>query len=272
MVSTASIITMAFCLLAGIGLPTAFILVILKIFKLRLRPFWIGCAVWVIFAIVLEQIFHKLVLGTPTGSSIKANVLWMALYGGLAAGIFEETGRFLAIRHTLKKEQANDMNALSYGMGHGGCEAAFILIFGMINNILCAILINTGTTGLITASLNAEQTAAAQKAFETLINTPPASFLASPAERITAILLHISLSVIVWFAVTRRKIYLYPIAILLHASVDSISMILTHKGLSIWLIESIILVMTVAVAAAAFLLWKTKGRMCPEYMPPIQAE
>lgn len=60
-----------------------------------------------LFAMVLEQIVHSIVLGSPAGIVIR-NHLWLyALYGSLMAGLFEETGRFLAMRYVLKKEHGN---------------------------------------------------------------------------------------------------------------------------------------------------------------------
>ena len=52
------------------------------------------------------------------------------------AGIFEETGRFLAFKTVLRKKQGKDINALMYGAGHGGFEAAALLGITMINNII----------------------------------------------------------------------------------------------------------------------------------------
>ena len=54
---------------------------------------------------VLERIFHFLVLQSGAGTVIQGNIWLYALYGGLAAGIFEETGRFLAFRFVLRGRQ-----------------------------------------------------------------------------------------------------------------------------------------------------------------------
>lgn len=60
------------------------------------------------------------------------------------AGLFEETGRFLAMRYVLKKEHGNAHNALMYGAGHGGLEMFVILSLGMINNLIYSVMINLG--------------------------------------------------------------------------------------------------------------------------------
>ncbi len=111
-------------------------------------PFFVGCAVFVVFALILEALVHNLVLQGSAGAKIQNNTLLYALYGGLMAGLFEETGRFLAFRTVLKKRQGNDRNALMYGAGHGGIEAILLLGFAYISNLIMAVLINAGQTEL----------------------------------------------------------------------------------------------------------------------------
>ena len=256
MVPVSTFITIVFGLLCGVAIPLALILVIRRKFHLALRPFWIGCAVWVLFAMVLERIMHTFVLKSPIGAAVQTNMWWLALYGGLAAGIFEETGRFLAMRHVLKKEWSDDRNALVYGAGHGGCEAAAILLIGMANNLIYSILINQNMTGILTGAVSGDQVAAVQNLFDTLITTPSATFLVSPVERLSAVILHIALSVIVWFAVTRNRIWLFPVAIAIHAVVDGVAVILSKSGMGMWWVELVVFAMVVATVALACFLWK----------------
>jgi uncharacterized membrane protein YhfC len=88
-----------------------------------------------LFAFVLEQIVHSIVLTSPAGTKIQGSIWLMALYGGLMAGLFEETGRFLAFKTILRSKRNNDANALMYGAGHGGFEAMMILGITMISNL-----------------------------------------------------------------------------------------------------------------------------------------
>ena len=60
----------------------------------------IGAAVWFIFAIVLETV-PKIFLLTPTtaiGEKIASEPILMTTVAALLAGIFEETGRLIALR------------------------------------------------------------------------------------------------------------------------------------------------------------------------------
>ena len=64
----------------------------------RWRAFLLGAAVFLVFALVLEQRAHQLILGGPAGGVITGDLGLYALYGGLMAGLFEETGRFAAFQ------------------------------------------------------------------------------------------------------------------------------------------------------------------------------
>ncbi|MBQ9322755.1 MAG: YhfC family intramembrane metalloprotease, partial [Clostridia bacterium] len=93
-----SMALMAAAMVFAFGAP----IVLLFYYKKRgaqVLPFFIGCAVFVVFALILEALVHNIVLkGLPVGEKIMGNTLLYALYGGLMAGLFEETGRFLAFK------------------------------------------------------------------------------------------------------------------------------------------------------------------------------
>lgn len=103
MVSTLSIVFMVLNMLLGILIPVGLLLFFRKKYQVTVKSFFIGCAVMLVFALILEQIVHFVVLGSEAGTMIQNNMWLYALYGSLMAGIFEETGRFLAMRFLLKK-------------------------------------------------------------------------------------------------------------------------------------------------------------------------
>lgn len=255
MISYVSIAVMAFDLLLGIALPTALAIILRKKFKLGLKPFFVGCAVWIIFVMVLEKILHTVILKSPFGAVIQGNVWYYALYGGLAAGLFEEGGRYLAMKTVLRKEHGDKRNSILYGAGHGGIEAFVILSLGMVNNLTYSILYNTGNISLVTAFLDEGQRSTFQMVLDQLAAASPATFLAGPAERITAIIFHIALSVIVWMGVTGKRALMLPLAIFLHFTVDAVSVILSRQGIGIALTEVIIFAMVVPVAWYAYRLF-----------------
>ncbi len=51
---------------------------------------------------------------------ISGNPFLYAIYGGLAAGIFEEFGRFFCMITVMKRFMYQRENSIIYGIGHGG--------------------------------------------------------------------------------------------------------------------------------------------------------
>lgn len=255
MVPSLSIVFIAFNLLFSVALPVFLAVFLMKKLKIRLTPFLVGCAVWIIFALLLEQCMHTLVLNR-FGKIIQSRTLYYALYGGLAAGIFEETGRFLAMKTLLKPYYGKDGTALMYGAGHGGVEVLLILGIGMLNNLIYAILCNTGHLELLTAPLTEAQQIQFQGVIDQLVSVSPLTFLAAPFERISAVILHIALSVLVWLSVTRKKFWMFPLAIFLHFVMDAGAVLLSKTGIGTLLTELVIFAFSCLVSFVAWKLWK----------------
>jgi len=193
----------------------------------QVLPFFVGCATFVVFALLLESQVHRLVLNGPLGQTIRGNTLLFALYGGLMAGVFEETGRFLSFRTVLKKRLDNDENALMYGAGHGGIEAIVLVGLAYISNIAMAVLINAGQAEQLTGGLAGAAADQVRAAVDTLVATAPWTYLLALVERAVAITSHICLSVLVWFAAKKPgKGWLFPLAVLLHAALDAATVLL----------------------------------------------
>lgn len=259
MVSVGAIILMIVDFIIAFLIPIIPAIIVKRKYKASMKVFFIGWAVWFVFAMILEQIMHMLVLKSPAGDIIRNNMWLYGLYGGLAAGIFEETGRFLAMKTLFRKNYDNPYNSIMYGVGHGGFEAMYLLGIGMINNLIYAIMINAGQTSVLLDSVPETQQATVQQVFDSLIETPTYMYLMGPLERVSAVILHIALSVIVWIGVVKNKKALYPLAIALHALVDAAMVIINSFGIPVLLLELIVLVMALCVALVAGLLWKSNG-------------
>ena len=238
-------------------LPVALFLYLRFVKKADIYPFFAGCTVMLLFAFILESGAHSLVLSSPAGPVIRGNIWLYALYGGLAAGLFEETGRYLAFAFALKKYRSKNVNALMYGAGHGGFEAIVIVGLTMINNITWSLMINNGSISTLLGSLSGDQLAQAQQSVTLLAATPSYQFLLGGVERLFAIALHIALSVIVWFSVKwNGKLYLYPAAILIHFAVDAAAALLSGLGVNVIAIEAVVAILTAAAVFFARRLWR----------------
>lgn len=264
MIQTSSIIAMA-----SAGLVCTLYPIILLVFWRKktgaaVAPFFVGAGTFFLFALVLEQILHQVcMLGdNAVARTISTSVVLSTLYGGLAAGIFEETGRFVAFK--LMKKHDNRETAVTYGIGHGGIEAILLVGVNMLIYAGLSLFLNqTGTAnvGIIGGPDGPTSVFLGDPdgmLMRTLQSITPAGCAMATYERLVTVLFHVALSVLV-FAAARRpgKLWLYPVAILLHACVDFIA-VLYQLGIikSLLLTEGFITVYTVLVVAFARWVWR----------------
>lgn len=252
-----SFVTMGISLLFGIAIPVGLFIYYRKKYDCKIKPFITGFAIFAIFALVLERIFHTITLGGGRQQALMAKPVLYGLYGGFMAGFFEETGRLLAFKTILEKSQDNDNTALMYGAGHGGFEAFYLLFATAVSNIVMAVMINSGNTQALTANLTGEKLIATQQLLTTIISTHPLTFCAGVIERIPSVAIHISLSIIVWFAAkNKRNWYFYPLAILLHLIVDAIAGTLSIMNVNVVLIEVILYICAGIIVFVAYKIWR----------------
>lgn len=202
------VFSIALCLLSTAGL----FLLLRKRLRLKIAPVFIGALSFFVFALVLEQLLHSFVLQRgETGDIALLYRPWLfVLYSIFAAGLFEETARF-AVFKLLKAKYTGVSTAISYGIGHGGLEVALTCLLAMAANLVLSLMANTGR-GI---GLPEAQAAAVMAA---LAETKPWMFAISGIERVSAMGIHISMSVLVWHAAnTKGTAWLYPLAICLHA-------------------------------------------------------
>ena len=204
----------------------------------------IGAATFFLFAMVLEQILHAVVLGVG-GERITGNIWIYGLYGGLAAGLFEEVGRFVAMRFAMKK-QLSLPNALMYGVGHGGIEAILIVGLASVSNLVTSIMINAGTLEASLGALDQATKEATLTQLSALWTTPSYQFFLSGIERIVAVTLHIALSVLVFQAVKLGKKRYWFLAFAIHVGVDFATVIAANY-LNLVLVEVMLAVLVAGV-------------------------
>ncbi len=254
MVPVSSIISMAFCALLGIAAPIALAWWLVKKYRVQPLTILVGAGVFIVFALVLESLVHQVVLKGPHGPTIMGNIWYYALYGGLAAGIFEETGRFLAMKYLLKKAPGKALTGVAYGVGHGGAEMLMIFGITMISNIVLSVMINAGAADTLIASAPAEAQEQVQAQFAQLQSASAGTFLLGIWERISALILQISLSILVWVAVRKggKWLWLFPAAILLHFIVDACAVVLA-KTASMVVVEVIVFALALAVGAIGWM-------------------
>lgn len=244
-VQIASIIGMCLTLLISFGLPIGLMLYAMNKLKAKMINFWIGAATFVVFALVLEQILHTVMIN-QFGEALTGNVLIKAIYGGLAAGIFEEVGRFVSMKLFMKRT-LNKENAFMYGVGHGGIEAMIIVGLTTISNLISAYMINTGLMAKSMELFDSDTQKQTIDQLSLLWTSSPVDFYMAGVERVVAITLHLCLSYIVYRAIKDGKIQLLFLSIGLHAFADFATVLVA--GFAPVIVVEIVLIVIVAVIA-----------------------
>ena len=221
MVPGASIAGMVFSLVVSFALPIGLFVYAKKKLGAKTAPFFIGCGVFFVMVLMLEAAIHRIVFQLA-GEALTGSVILYAVYGGLMAALFEETGRYIAMRFLVKP--MDFPNAFMYGAGHGGVEAMLLCGVASISNIAGAVMINSGTMSAQLATLDAEKAADTAAALSALWTTPSLTFFAGGVERIIAVVLHLSLSILVFQSIRKKapmelvRAYRFP-----HVNMDLIA-------------------------------------------------
>ena len=250
-ISNATIFVLIFNVVISTAIPILLFIIFKRRFGCAVRPFFYGAATFVLFALVLEQAVHLLVLRSALGVTIGQNAWLFALYGGIMAGVFEESGRLVVFSTLLKKRMDNDRDALMFGAGHGGIEVIAVFTAAMVINLVYAISLSLGKEAVMLASMEGERLALTQAIFTTLSVTPPPLYLVGLIERVIAVVLHLSFSVLVWTAVKEGKIKYFWLALFLHAAVDMVAVLMSRTGVSIMIIEVVVALFALLAALLA---------------------
>jgi uncharacterized membrane protein YhfC len=211
MISSAALISMVITSVFISLLPMIVFAFFRKKEKIGFKSVLIGAVGFFVTVQILEQSLHKVVIG----NNLIPNPILFSIYGALAAGVFEETARFIAFK-TILKNNHQWKDGIAYGIGHGGIEA---IIIGA-TFIVMGIMIRTGTFDTILGQqVSADQAAQMKKLI--IQNAANSNLLLDIIERIFAFGIQIALTMVVLYAVKYRKnIYLF-IAILLHTLIDT---------------------------------------------------
>ncbi|WP_239549281.1 YhfC family intramembrane metalloprotease [Scopulibacillus daqui] len=207
------------------------------------KPVLIGVLIFIVFSQMLEKFLNVYILNiNPYTSAWFNNPYLYALYGGLAAGIFEELGRFIGFYYLLKNDR-EWKHGIAYGIGHGGIESILIGVFGGIQFLTLSFLINSGQFNTL-LNLHDKSDSSLLMIKEHLINQPT-FFLLGGIERIFSFVIQLSLSLLVLYAIRNKKIRFLLYAILIHTSVDFFALISQKFQLSPFFVEGILFIMMI---------------------------
>lgn len=265
-ISIWSLITIGVDIALGFIIPFGLYFVLKNLFKCVKKGFFEGIAAAIIIGLLLKQLIHSLVLSTPVGDAILNNGWLYGLYAGLVSALLEESIRIYAFKKRLGDYQDHDFNALMFGAGQGGAEAIYALVVSLASTMQAAFLIYNGQAEVMYYELDGEALESSLAAIEQLCAVHPVTFLSYAVERIAVVAMHMSLSVLMWFAVKKGGNTfwkLFGASIGLHVLLEMIAPVLNQYGANLWVVElGICLAAAVCVAAAHFV-WK-KYHIKPE--------
>ncbi|MEH7094465.1 YhfC family intramembrane metalloprotease [Neobacillus vireti] len=233
MVSTATIISMFVPIVFSFVLFIGLILFFRKKSGIAVKPVIIGAIGFVVITQILEKALHLAVI---TAFPHYADHPWaFGVYGGMAAGLFEELGRFLLFTWLLKKFH-DYKGGISFGVGWGGIEAVVLMLTMIVPNILFAFMINAGTLEKsLGGQIPTDQLAMMKDA---VLNNGIPYYLLAAVERFFAVFMQIAFSLWVLIAVIKKKFVYVLYAILIHAAIDfPLVFVQTGYFTNLWVVE-----------------------------------
>lgn len=231
MVPTSTVVTILITLFVTMVLPL--IVYIIYGVKSKGKGVWtawlLGAAGFFVFQVIIRMPILSLLSLSESFMNFATNhYVIYCLILALTAALFEVAGRYIVAKILRKK--LTYTRSFAAGLGHGSIEAMFIVGMTYINNLAYSVMINSGTfDGVIdqVAALGVDPSQyIAIK--DSLMNTHSAIFLLAGYERFLTVILHIALSMLVCYFVSRKQdIIGLVICVAIHWAVDFISPLLS---------------------------------------------
>ncbi len=254
LVDTLSLAGMVWTLLICSALPVGAALYLHRRMGISGRAILVGAVVFIVSQLILRIPILQYLSGQPWYQERMTSILFSIAVLALSAGIFEEVGRFLGFSWGLR-QNLRWKDGVAFGIGHGGIEAAALVGTTYLNNLVMSLHINRGTfAGEIAPQLGAQ----APIIQEQLVATPPHMFFLAGWERLTVMLLHIGLSILVLQAVRsgRGRYLLYAIAA--HTTLNIPAVLGPAWNIGMELIQ---VFLTVLAACSIFLIMRARPAM-----------
>ena len=225
-----------------VAIPVIFFIYWRKNYKQQTKISWLiaGAIGFIVSARVLELGVHMvcIVTNNPISRFINGNTIAFVLYGIIMAGVFEECGRYIVLKYIMKKNRTPE-NAVLYGIGHGGIEILAVILPAMITYLAVAVLFSAGDmeNALSTLNITEETASAALPSIQATAVFDYGMMAMNVIERLFAMLLHIGLTVVVYYGVVTAKKSCLPVAIILHMLMDTFPALYQRSVVPLWTVE-----------------------------------
>ncbi len=254
-------LTVAYLLnvLGMIVLPIVLAFYVTRKFSLPWKLIFAGGLTFIASQILHIPVLYGLTAMFKTGMLPAIPQDWARLFNaillGLLAGIFEETARWILFKFIFKDAKTWEQGVV-VGTGYGGTEA---LLLGILALVQVGSMIAMRNADLSTR-VPPEQLELAKQQLAAFWSAPLYMAFLGLIERVFAICLQISLTIMVLYSVAYRKPVWFWIALLWHALVDALSVYLLPL-IGALALEAVIGVC--AVISLAILFW-----LRPKFIQP----
>jgi uncharacterized membrane protein YhfC len=192
------------------------------------------------------------------------NIILLAIFAGLSAGVFEEVARYFAYRF-FAFDARTWGKGMMLGAGHGGIEAILLGVLGAWGVIQLGLIQN----GYLLDQIPPESMALVQEQVTAVFTAPWYRALLGAVERASALCIHLSLSVLVMQLFVRGQRRWLFIAILWHAFVDALA-VYAISNWGVYVTEAVVGVTAVISLAIVFMLKTPEpAGIEPEPLPPV---
>jgi len=222
-----SIVGMVLTLIVSAGIPVALFFYCRRNFEVRTSSIIFGALVYYVAAKVLEPFVNAAILSN-VGGAVMNNMFVYAVYVGLIAAFIEEGCRYLGLKSLVR--DVDEYNALYFAVGFCGLEAILTAAWPQIGNILNAMLINNGMMARSLELLQEPELSETYFAIAPLWETASLAFLLASVERGCMILMHICLSLIVFYYIKSEDKKYIVLAIAAHFAVVACSALMSQMG------------------------------------------
>ena len=227
--------------------------------ELKLKYLLFGAIGFIVSVRVLELGVHAICImsDNPISRFINGNTVAYVLYGIVMAGVFEECGRYIIFKYILKKDKTRE-NVVLYGIGHAGIEVWTVVLPMILLELAVAVMFSSGDISSALSTLNiTEETAVS--ALPTVLSASQfgiGMLLLFTLERIFVMVIHIGLTVIVFYGVSEKRKVFLCLAILLHMLVDVFPALYQRAVIPMWLCEVWLAVWVVIIVILSVKLYK----------------
>lgn len=247
MIPSVTVNTFIFALIFTTVVPIGLLIFLAVKKKINLKPMLFGALAFFVSQVILRMPILS-ILSTQewfisfAGSMFIAYVLVLSF----TAGLFEESARLGGA--LILKNNRSYKDAVSFGLGHGFCEVILIIGTMHINNVILSIAINNPEIQAalaLTAEPLAEITAL-------LRDVPLHHIYLGLLERVSAVILHIFATVLVFQGVVQKKtcarkmLGYYALAIAAHTAVNFAAVML-GQYINLYVSQAVLLVMAAAM-------------------------